>query len=124
VLPRWWTGCHASGHGGDAHLDAQRAAGTRTTEEIDIVGTARNRVTVVGRMQWTRIDPVDAGVLRDLEEHKLPALPQDGMRTAATSTILMFSRSGFSAGLTAITGERDDVRLIGPDDLMDGLAEP
>lgn len=102
-------------------LDASRASGERTTEEIDIVGTARKRVTVVGECKWTA-SPMDAGVLRDLEEHKLPALIQDGLRTAARPTILLFARSGFSTGLTKAAEGRDDVRLIDADKLVTGIA--
>lgn len=40
---RWW---------GNA-LNRLRQSGERSTEEIDVVGTARKRVTLVGEVKWT-----------------------------------------------------------------------
>ena len=62
------TGCVATGVGGATRvgswwgpaLDDYRATDERTSEEIDIVGLARNRVTVVGEVRW-RSRPMDVG---------------------------------------------------------------
>ena len=40
---RWW----------GASLNRLRRSGERSTEEVDVVGTARNRVTLVGEVKWT-----------------------------------------------------------------------
>jgi uncharacterized protein len=99
-------------------LDRLRAAGERGSEEIDIVGAARSRVTVVGECKWTsgRMTPK---VLDDLERFKLPALRQGGARFAGGGPrILLFSKSGFKDSLVDMAAERDDVRLVGLDELV------
>ncbi len=74
--------------------------GERTSEEIDVVGRRRGRVTVVGECKWTS-GPMTAKVLDDLERFKLPALRQDGLRVASpVRQILLFSKSGFKPNLT------------------------
>jgi len=65
---RWW---------GKARHELRRA-GRRSTEEIDIVGVLRGQVTVVGEATWTSRS-MDLATLRDLQEHKLPALRQRGL---------------------------------------------
>jgi hypothetical protein len=102
-------------------LDRLRAGGERGSEEIDVVGAARSRVTVVGECKWTGAR-MGAEVLGDLERFKLPALRQAGARFAAGGPeIVLFSRSGFKDGLAAQAADRDDVRLIGLDELDRGL---
>lgn len=107
---RWW---------GNA-LHELRRAGTRTTEEIDVVGISRNRVTVVGEAKWTAA-PLDGSVLDQLEAFKVPALRQDGFRLAAETTTVLFSRSGYSDALRG-RAEHDDrlilvdvARMLSPD---------
>jgi uncharacterized protein len=103
-------------------LDRLRREGERTGEEIDVVGTARGRVTLIGECKWTS-GPMTAKVLDDLETYKLPALRQDGLRVASPGpAILLFSKSGFKPNLTAFAAERDDIRLVGLDELDRGLA--
>jgi len=46
-------------------LDEFRVSGARTREEIDIVGMARGRVTVIGEVRW-RSKPLDVGILGDI----------------------------------------------------------
>jgi uncharacterized protein len=103
-------------------LDSLRAAGERGSEEIDVVGAARSRVTVVGECKWTRAR-MSAKVLDDLERFKLPALRQAGARFAASGPrILLFSKSGFKENLVAAAADRYDVRLIDLAELDRGLA--
>ena len=103
-------------------LDRLRREGERTSEEIDVVGTARGRVTLVGECKWTS-GPMTSRVLGDLETYKLPALRQDGARFAGNGpTILLFSRSGFKAKLVEQSVAREDVRLVDLDELDRGLA--
>jgi uncharacterized protein len=104
-------------------LDRLRAEGERGSEEIDIVGTARSRVTVVGECKWTR-GQMTGKVLDDLERFKLPALRQAGARLAAAGpTILLFSRSGFKDNLVAEAAAREDVRLIDLNELDRGFSD-
>lgn len=93
-------------------LDRLRREGSRGSEEIDIVGVARSRATVVGECKWTS-GRMTSRVLHDLETYKLPALEQDGLRFAdGGPTILLFSKSGFKANLVKQAAVRDDLRLI------------
>lgn len=102
-------------------LDRLRADGERGSEEIDVVGTARSRVTVVGECKWTS-GRMTAKVLDDLERYKLPALRQAGARLAGGGpTILLFSKSGFKDSLVTEAAAREDVRLVGLEELDEGL---
>jgi hypothetical protein len=92
-------------------LHTFRRAGTRSTEEIDVVGTARGRVTIVGEVRW-RTKQTDADQLRDIEEYKLPALRQSGVKVAQRPQILLFSRGGYTTRLKAAIKSRDDVTLV------------
>lgn len=121
-LCRHWT---RANHGSLAQLvgawwgrarDELRRTGERTHEEIDIVGIGGGRVTLVGECRW-RSRPMDAGVLADLEQYKLPALRQAGHRIARHPLVLLFSRSGFSAPLQRIAAEREHLKLMGAADL-------
>ncbi len=87
-VDRWW---------GNA-LNAYRKTGARTTEEIDVVGSVRKRVTVIGEVRWTS-KPVGEGLLRDIHTYKIPALQQSGLKLASDPVIVLFSRSGYTAGL-------------------------
>ena len=77
-------------------MDRLRTDGSRGSEEIDIVGSARSQVTLVGECKWTT-KQMASNVLDDLEQFKLPALRQAGARFAASGPrILLFSKSGFN----------------------------
>lgn len=102
-------------------LDSLRATGERGSEEIDVVGSSRGRVTVVGECKWTS-GRMSGRVLADLERFKLPALRQAGARFAAGGpTVLLYSKSGFKDNLAAEAAGRDDVRLVGLEQLDRGL---
>jgi AAA+ ATPase superfamily predicted ATPase len=92
-------------------LDGLRARGARSSEEIDVVGTADRRVTVVGECRW-RGRPVDLDVLRDLDAFKVPALRQGGVRVSRDLEVLLFSRNGFTARLREEARRRGNVRLV------------
>jgi hypothetical protein len=108
---------------GGRALDRLRADGERTSEEIDVVGAARSRVTVVGECKWTG-GRMTGKVLSDLESYKIPALRQAGARFAAGGpTILLFSKSGFKDNLAEEVAGREDVRLIDLAELDRDLVE-
>lgn len=98
---RWW---------GNA-LDSLRQQRARSTEEIDIVGISRGRVTVVGESKWTA-KPLSVAILRDLAEYKLPALTQDGFKLAGNLTTVLYSLSGYTDGLRKRADEDPHLELI------------
>lgn len=107
---RWW---------GNA-LNRLRRSGERSTEEIDVVGTTRKRVTLVGEVKWTS-KPLGERILRDLVDYKIPALSQDGFKVASELTTMLFCRSGYSAGLHARAEDDDKLVLIDVDDMLSTL---
>ena len=106
----WW---------GPARHDLRRTH-QRETEEIDVVGARRGSVTLLGECKWTNA-PMAQGVLRDIDEFKLPALRQSKAKVAKQPRILLFSRSGFDDGLLAAAAERDDVEFVGADSIVSDL---
>ena len=92
-------------------LDALRVTGERTTEEIDVVGMRRGRVALVGEARW-RSRPMAARYLAEVEQYKLPALRQSGVKVEPRPLIVLFSRAGFDDRLRALAVERDDVMLV------------
>jgi AAA+ ATPase superfamily predicted ATPase len=75
-----------------------RRSGERTTEEIDVVGIGRSRVTLVGEAEWTN-RPMSSGVLDALTRYKLPALGQAGFTLSTDLTVVLLSKSGYSVAL-------------------------
>lgn len=101
-------------------LHELRASGERETEEIDVVGMHRGRVSVVGECKWTA-KPVSVSLLGQIEKYKLPALAQSGARSRGDGPlILLFSRSGFTDGLKRAAEERGRVRLVEIGELTPG----
>ena len=107
---RWW---------GNS-LNHLRRAGERTTEEIDVVGTTRQRVTLVGEAKWAS-RPLGERILHDLADYKIPALTQDGFKLASELTTVLFSRSGYSDGLRARAEDDDKLVLVDVDDMLSTL---
>jgi hypothetical protein len=114
---RRWTRQH---HGAQAtrvgswwgpSLHALRRAGTRSTEEIDVVGMTRNRVTLIGEVRW-RSSAMDLGYLEAIEQLKLPALRQSTLKVAEHPKILLFSRGGYTDELVHAATDRDDIELV------------
>jgi AAA+ ATPase superfamily predicted ATPase len=104
-------------------LNDLRRGGVRTSEEIDVVGRRRGLVSVVGECRWTR-KQMGLDVLGDLESYKIPALRQAGARISSDAVIALFSRSGFATGLVRAAAARDDVLLLGPDEIAAALLSP
>jgi len=92
-------------------LHALRRTKERSSEEIDIVGIGRNRVTVVGEAKWQN-KPLDFSVLRDLRDFKVPALRQAGFRLAAEVTTVLMARNGYSAEVQRAAAEDPQLLLI------------
>ena len=103
---RWW---------GNA-LNEYRASGERTTEEIDIVGTARSKVTVVGEAKW-RSGKMGADVVAELDKYKIPALVQGGFTLSPGLKVVLLSKGGYAASLRSAA--ESDRRLV----LVDVAAE-
>ncbi len=105
---RWW---------GLARHELRRS-GERGSEEIDIVGAAARRITVVGECRWQN-RAMPRKVLDDLREYKLPALAQVGV-DVSRAEIVLFSRRGFTAELQK-QAKQWNVKLVGVDELLAGL---
>lgn len=98
---RWW---------GNARNDLRRV-GSRSTEEIDLVGMSRGRIALVGEAKWTK-SRLDVSILRDLDEYKIPALKQAGFKLIARPVTLLYSRSGYTDGLHERATHDDHVKLV------------
>lgn len=102
-------------------LNEHRRAGTRQTEEVDIVGITRSSAAIVGECKWTR-DAMGPQVLDALDSYKLPAMRQNGVRVPKDGPqIVLFSRGGFKANLVSMAEARQDVVLVTADDLVTGM---
>jgi uncharacterized protein len=94
----WW---------GNATNELRRTK-QRTTEEIDAVGSQRNRVTVVAEAKWTR-SPLTAAIVNDLDRYKIPALRQSGLKVVAQPRIVLLSKGGYAPSLVDLA--KDDARI-------------
>jgi AAA+ ATPase superfamily predicted ATPase len=92
-------------------LNELRKVGTRTTEEIDIVGVARSNVSIIGEARW-RNRPMDLSYLAEIEKFKIPALRQSGMKVTKTPTVYLFSRGGYADHLVEVASLREDLVLV------------
>ena len=101
-------------------LNALRAAGSRTTEEIDIVGSHHRTATVVGEVKWTN-SPMPKSVLVDLRNFRIPALQQAGI-DVESAEIVLISKSGFSRDLE-MEASASNVRLVGLDEVLKQAAD-
>ena len=72
-------------------------------------------------MKWTS-KPLGEKILGDLADYKVPALAQDGFKLANDLTTVLFSRSGYSAGLRARAEDDDKLVLVAVDDMLSTLA--
>lgn len=99
-------------------LDEFRATNERQREEIDVVGTARGRVTVIGEVRW-RNKPMDVGILGEIDRFKLPAL-RKATRVAEQPEIVLVSRSGFTDGLRETAAREPRLRLVELEELVAG----
>ncbi len=100
-------------------LNAYRKDGTRSTEEIDIVGTTRGVVSVVGEARW-RNSRMDVSYLNDIDAYKIPALRQAGMRMAKDMDLMLFSRGGYTPGLVDAAAQRPNLTLLDATSVLSG----
>ena len=92
-------------------LNELRREGTRTSEQVDVVGVRRSAVSLIGECKWTR-SPLGIDVLYDVETYKIPAMQQAKLRLARDLVIALFSKSGFSDRLVRAAEHRDDLQLV------------
>lgn len=104
---RWW---------GNARNDLRRL-GSRSTEEIDLVGMSRGRVSLIGEATWTG-SPIDVSVLRDLQEYKIPAIKQAGFKVIAQPMTVLYGRSEYTDGLRRRAKEDERLILIDVADML------
>jgi len=108
----WW---------GPARHDLRRT-GQRHSEEIDIVGLARGRVTLVGEAKWQN-RPLGPAILADIENHKIPALTQAGHKLATNPTIVLLARAGYSRSLVNAAADHGNVVLVDVPAALDGAIQ-
>jgi hypothetical protein len=93
-----------------------RASG-RHTEEIDIVGVGRSRATVIGECKWTS-KSLSVSILPALDDFKIPALRQNGVKVTTDAEIILFSRAGFTDGLIAAAEDDANLTLVSLPELV------
>jgi AAA+ ATPase superfamily predicted ATPase len=96
----WWGGA----------LHGLRARKERFSEEIDVVVLDGRTVLAVAEAKWTN-KAMPATVLTDLDDYKLPALTQAGLRVSGAEIVLA-AKSGFSDGLREAAASRANVHLV------------
>ena len=97
----WW---------GNAANEFRRSR-ERSTEEIDAVGTVRNRVVVVAEAKWSNRQLTPA-IVHDLENFKIPALRQSGLQVVERPEIVLFAKSGYSPSLHRLAEREQHLTLI------------
>ena len=65
----------------------------------------------MGEARW-RNRPMPASYLGEIEEYKLPALRQSGLKVDRRPGIVLLSRAGYDERLRSIADQRDDVHLV------------
>jgi AAA+ ATPase superfamily predicted ATPase len=98
-------------------LHSLRARKERFSEEIDAVGINGRQVVVVAEAKWTA-SPMKAEVLTALQEFKVPALAQSGLKVTPPPRIVLASRAGFSQGLVRLAATNPAVRLVSADEML------
>lgn len=90
----WW------GHA----LNELRRNGQRSAEEVDIVAMKSGRVTLVGEVKW-RNKSMDANLIRDFQNYKVPAMRQAGFKFASDYTTVIISKGGYTPSLLSAARE-------------------
>lgn len=92
----------------------------RSSEEVDIVGMARGRASVLGECKWTT-SRLSVSILADLEQFKIPAMRQGGIKLASNVETILFSKAGFTDGLIEAAEKDPNLTLITADQVLAGL---
>jgi AAA+ ATPase superfamily predicted ATPase len=95
-------------------LNELRRTNERSSEEIDIVGMRGKQVVLVGEVRW-RSEPMDLGILGELERFKLPALAQVPGVKVGRPVVVLVSRSGFTPGLVEAARRQERIILVDPE---------
>ena len=82
----------------------------RSSEEIDAVGSLRNKVIVVAEAKWTTAQ-LSPAIIDDLETYKIPALRQD-LKVAVRPDVVLFSKSGYTPALQALADRERHITLV------------
>lgn len=98
---RWW---------GRA-ANVYRRDKTRTTEEVDVVGLLKNRVTAVVECKWTNTQ-LTPSIVTDLDTYKIPALRDGGLKVVKDPRIILMCRSGYSESLVELAETGDRIELV------------
>lgn len=104
-------------------LNALRRRNERSSEEIDTVGVARQRVTIVGEAKWQN-KPLDFAVLRDLRKFNVPALRQAGFKLADELTTVLVARSGYTGQLRDAAAGDPRLLLVDVSSALAGVSTP
>lgn len=90
--------------------DEFRRTKEQSSEEIDVVGSSRNRVVLVTEATWTAA-PLGPGIVSDLERYKIPALRQ-AVRVVARPQLFLFCRSGYTPALRELAERESYITLV------------
>ena len=101
TVDSWW---------GNA-ADRFRRNHERTSEELDGVGTLRNRVSLLAECKWTRRQ-LDAGIVRELDAYKIPALQDAGYKFTDELSIVLFCKAGYSKSLRDLAKRDHRIELV------------
>lgn len=116
-----YPGARATGAWWGPALHRLRAKKERFTEEINTIVLRGSQVTAVAEAKWTA-KPMNASVLTDLIEYKIPALTQAGFR-APRPAIVLASKSGFTEILRRLAEESPNVTLVDAKTLLTELVD-
>jgi AAA+ ATPase superfamily predicted ATPase len=92
-------------------LNEFRRTKERSTEEIDIVGMSRGKVTVIGEVKW-RNRAIDANILADIGRYKIPAMRQAGLRISRDYKTLIFAKGGYTNSIAQASAESNGRILL------------
>lgn len=114
MVDSWW---------GNA-ASRSRRTGERFSEEIDAVGTLRNRVSLIAECKWTR-KQLDAGIVWELDNYKVPALQDAGFKFTDGLSIVLFSKAGYSKSLSDLAKTDRRIELVNvPEELSSTRDHP
>lgn len=101
-------------------VNAERRAGRRQTEEVDVVGLSGRKLVLAGEVKWTN-QAMSFDVLRDLRDYKLPAMYQAGLQPSSDLTILLVAKSGFTKALVDEARTDGSIHLLPAEQLLSQL---